>query len=154
MRTYAIIAAMAAFGASSPATADFRLEMSGEEVREALGRRAVEDLEVGETASVRSLNTCSQDGGLFLYTMLGMEPIASGSIPKFAVTRLPNRRVSIAVSAEDGGEHAVRQTIIGSIAGAHTRNCGVAGMSEDQLFRVTTINGLGSDREVFRQGPQ
>lgn len=145
MRTYAIIAAMAAFGASSPATADFRLEMSGEEVREALGWRAVEDLEVGETASVRSLNTCSQYGGLFLYTMLGMEPISSGSIPKFAVTRLPNRRVSIEV----GGGHAVRQTIIGSIAGAHIRNCGVAGMSKDHLFRVTTINGMTSDREAF-----
>lgn len=149
MRTCAIIATMVAFGASSPATADFRLEMSGEEVREALGRRAIEDLEVGETASVRSLNTCSQDGGLFLYTMLGMEPVTSGSIPKFAVTRLPDRQVSIEVASEDGDAHAVRQTIIGSIAGAHIRDCAVAGMSEDQLFRVTTINGMTSDREVF-----
>lgn len=149
MRALAILLAVTVGATALPAGADFQLEMSGEEVRQAFGRRAVEDLQVGETASVRSLNTCAQDGGLYLYTMLGIEPVAPGSAGNFTVTRLPDRRVSIEVTSADGGAHAIRQMIMSAVGGAHLRTCRVAGIGEDQVFRVTTINGLSSDREVF-----
>lgn len=149
MRICAIIAATATLAASSPVCADFRLEMSGKEMREALGRRAIEDLAVGETAAVSSLNTCSQDGGLFLYTMVGLTENVPGRVSNYAITRQPDRRVSVEVASPEGGAHAVRQMIVGAVAGAHLRIRSLAGMDEDQLFRVTTINGLTSDRAIF-----
>lgn len=149
VQIFALSAAIAALAASSPAHADFRLDMSGKEIREALQRRAIEDLEVGETAGVRLLNTCSQDGGLYLYTMVGLSENVPGEPTQYRVTRQPDRRVSVEVVSAEGGADAVRQMIVGAVGGAHLRGCKIAGMSEDQLFRVTTINGLTNDREIF-----
>lgn len=153
MRVCAIIAAAVALAASSPVEADFRMEMSGEEIREALGHRAVEDLAVGETAAIPSLNMCTQDGSLFLYTMVGLTANVPGQRSNYSVTREADRRVSVAVTSPEGGAHAVRQMIFGAVAGAQLRGCRLAGMADEQLFRVITINGLTSDREVF-EGPE
>lgn len=154
MRLATIVAAMVNLGITGAAHADFRLEMSGQEIREALGRRAIEDLNVGETAGVPSINTCSQDGSLFLHTMTGLTENVPGQTSRYMVTRQPDRRISVQIVAGDGGPEATRQMLIAVVAGGHLRNCKIASMSDDQLFRLTTINGLASDRAVFDLPPR
>lgn len=149
MRLAMIAAAMVNIGTTSAAYADFQLEMSGEEIREALGRRAIEDLDNSETAGVQSINTCSKDSGLFLHTMTGLAENVPGQVPRYIVTRQPDRRISVQIVAADGDSEAVRQMLIAVVAGGHLRNCDIAGMSDDQLFRITAINGVTSDREAF-----
>lgn len=149
MRFTIIFAAVINLGIASAAYADFQLEMSGAEIREALGRSAIEDLNIGETAGVQSINTCSKDGGLFLHTMTGLAENVPGQAPRYMVIRQPDRRISVQIVAADDDSEAVRQMLIAVVAGGHLRNCNIAGMSDDQLFRITAINGVTSDREAF-----
>jgi len=133
---------------ASEASAQFAMDMTAAEIRKKEGVMAVEDLAIEETGLVPYPGFCTHNGELYVArkAILATEVTVYGL--NYRLQRKQGNEIVVEIKNGEKGD-PLGQSIIRSMRSAED-SCDDNNYSEDQLFKVRSVNGAKSATELIR----
>lgn len=145
--TFIQASAVALFVATS-AHAQFVIDQTPKQLREAEGKLAIEDLAIEETGLTTGGDFCSENGELFVrrVALLASEKSTYGI--NFRITRKQGDAVTVEAVAGEKLD-SLRNALLSTFRSAANLKCHIFDIAPENRFRVKSVNGVTSVSELL-----
>lgn len=149
-RTITSFVGIAGLLLASAAQAQFVIDQTPKQLREAQGRLAIEDLAIEETGLTVGGDFCSENDELFVRRagLLSNEKLTYGV--NFRITRKQGDAVTIEAVAGEKLE-SLRDSLLTTFRTASQLKCDVFNIDPGNRFKVRSVNGSESVSDLLRK---